>query len=127
MLYILGVVLLVLTALSGLTILIQGYMPEDEDSNTTYIVVLMIASGLFGAFMTCLDKQSNVGIIWLSYILVLLGVLALISAVCRVYYRKGLRPVKFWGLMFWTLSIGLLAQWWLHAYDGYILEFLDIL
>ena len=79
MLYILGVVLLVLTALSGLTILIQGYMPEDEDSNTTYIVVLMIASGLFGAFMTCLDKQSNVGIIWLSYILVLLGVLALIS------------------------------------------------
>ncbi len=66
MLYILGVILLVLTTLSGLTILIQGYMPEDEDSNTTYMVVLMIASGLFGAFMTCLDKHSNVGIIWLS-------------------------------------------------------------
>ena len=59
MLYILGIVLLVLTALSGLTILIQGYMPEDEDNNTTYIVVLMIASGLFGAFMTCLDKPNK--------------------------------------------------------------------
>ena len=119
MLYILGIVLLVLTALSGLTILIQGYMPEDEDNNTTYIVVLMIASGLFGAFMTCLDKHSNVGIIWLSYILVLLFVVYIIGKDCD--------PVKFWGLMFWTLSIGLLAQWWLHAYDGYILEFLDIL
>ena len=96
MLYILGVVLLVLTALSGLTILIQGYMPEDEDSNTTYIVVLMIASGLFGAFMTCLDKQSNVGIIWLSYILVLLGVLALISLFVVYIIGKDCDPVKFW-------------------------------
>ena len=88
MLYILGVILLVLTTLSGLTILIQGYMPEDEDSNTTYMVVLMIASGLFGAFMTCLDKHSNVGIIWLSYILVLLGVLAVISLLSCILSGK---------------------------------------
>lgn len=127
MLYILGVILLVLTALSGLTILIQGYMPEDEDNDSTYIVVLMIASGLFGSFMACLDKHSNVGIIWLSYILVLLGVLAIILLFIMYIIGKDCNPVKFWGLMFWTLSIGLLIQWWLHAYDRYILEFLDIL
>lgn len=77
MIYYLGVILQMMFLLSGLAIIVKGFVKSDRDNHFDSI---MVVSGLFGTILICLSKVSNLGYETMSYMSLALGVLALVSA-----------------------------------------------
>lgn len=104
--------------LSGLAIIVKGFVKSDRDN---HFVSIMIVSGLFGTILSCLADGSNLGLEIMSYMSLVLGVLALVSAFVANFIERCEAKKNFWFLALFLIPIGLLCYWLIQT-QGYIFE-----
>lgn len=114
----LSIVLLLVFLLSGLAIIIKGFITQNDDD---HFISIMLVSGFFGTILLCLAKASNSGIETMAYMSLSLGVLALASAFVAGLIDKNESNGYFWFLALFLIPIGLLCYWCVQT-QGYIFE-----